>query len=500
MSFVTKEYLRDLNLLEKDEIIVGIILTLSAGVITAVIYYFSFSVTTLKEEDKKTIKPVVAQPKVSVEPSVVPVEAAATSALLKSQEHVVSMATPFLADYEATTASVLLTAHNYIASLPKAVDPFLASYEATTASNLLESQKYIDSIPTPVEPFLADYEATTASSLLTASEYISSMPKPPSPFLAKYEITTAANLLEASEYISNLPKPVKPFLANYEATSASVLLKATEYIENLPKPVEPFLADYEATTASGLLKANEYISNLPKPVEPFLAHYEATAASNLLEAGEYINNLPKPSTPFLAHYEATTACSLLDANEYINNLPKPVEPFLANYEATTANSLLEAQEYINSLSQTSLNRSSFSVSASPFQPSKDFIPSSPQVMLFSDPDSPADSEPETVVDDGSVFVMANNSFIPYDEKAWARAEKIQKQSQNHFPKMKSRCNYWPNCTNKHCKYWHPVKDCRMGDECTFAERCMFLHPSDYGLSHRKKKPHKQTKRTVSNVF
>jgi hypothetical protein len=43
MSFVTKEYLRDLNLLEKDEIIVGIILTLSAGVITAVIYYFSFS-------------------------------------------------------------------------------------------------------------------------------------------------------------------------------------------------------------------------------------------------------------------------------------------------------------------------------------------------------------------------------------------------------------------------------------------------------------------------
>lgn len=43
MSFVIKHYIRDLSTLDKEEIAIGIVLTLSAGVITAVIYYFSFS-------------------------------------------------------------------------------------------------------------------------------------------------------------------------------------------------------------------------------------------------------------------------------------------------------------------------------------------------------------------------------------------------------------------------------------------------------------------------
>ncbi|KAI9299740.1 hypothetical protein BJ944DRAFT_43376 [Cunninghamella echinulata] len=62
--------------------------------------------------------------------------------------------------------------------------------------------------------------------------------------------------------------------------------------------------------------------------------------------------------------------------------------------------------------------------------------------------------------------------------------KIDQQKQNYVPSMKSRCNWWPNCTNKNCKYFHPHQPCRYGDLCIYNERCMFLHPWDYEESYK----------------
>ncbi|KAF9567896.1 hypothetical protein EC968_003132 [Mortierella alpina] len=45
-------------------------------------------------------------------------------------------------------------------------------------------------------------------------------------------------------------------------------------------------------------------------------------------------------------------------------------------------------------------------------------------------------------------------------------------------KMKSRCRFWPNCTNKSCKFTHPSSPCRDPENCTFGDRCIFIHPSD----------------------
>ncbi|ORZ00921.1 hypothetical protein BCR43DRAFT_511861 [Syncephalastrum racemosum] len=61
----------------------------------------------------------------------------------------------------------------------------------------------------------------------------------------------------------------------------------------------------------------------------------------------------------------------------------------------------------------------------------------------------------------------------------SRIEMIEQQRQSYIPPMKSRCDYWPTCTNKNCKFRHPVKPCRAGDACSFGDRCMFLHPKDY---------------------
>ncbi|KAF7727219.1 hypothetical protein EC973_007917 [Apophysomyces ossiformis] len=71
----------------------------------------------------------------------------------------------------------------------------------------------------------------------------------------------------------------------------------------------------------------------------------------------------------------------------------------------------------------------------------------------------------------------------------SRAEKIDQQRQSYLPPMKSRCEYWPHCTNKHCKFWHPFKECRAGDDCTFGKRCMFLHAKDLEEPRKKRQSH-----------
>ena len=65
------------------------------------------------------------------------------------------------------------------------------------------------------------------------------------------------------------------------------------------------------------------------------------------------------------------------------------------------------------------------------------------------------------------------------KKSLTRIQLIEQQRQNHTPTVNARCNHWPRCTNKHCKYWHPFKMCRAGDSCYYGKKCMFVHPSDY---------------------
>ncbi|KAI8341468.1 hypothetical protein BC941DRAFT_207620 [Chlamydoabsidia padenii] len=75
------------------------------------------------------------------------------------------------------------------------------------------------------------------------------------------------------------------------------------------------------------------------------------------------------------------------------------------------------------------------------------------------------------------------------KKRMTRLEQIEQQRQNYVPSMKSRCNWWPNCTNHNCKYHHPTQPCRYGEYCIYNERCMFLHDWDY------EEPVRQTKQS-----
>ncbi|CAO0801921.1 unnamed protein product [Mucor circinelloides] len=64
------------------------------------------------------------------------------------------------------------------------------------------------------------------------------------------------------------------------------------------------------------------------------------------------------------------------------------------------------------------------------------------------------------------------------KKFLTREQLIEQQRQHHMPRSKARCSHWPHCTNNNCKFFHPYRACRAGDDCLFGDRCMFVHPND----------------------
>ncbi|CAO3563414.1 unnamed protein product [Mortierella alpina] len=51
-----------------------------------------------------------------------------------------------------------------------------------------------------------------------------------------------------------------------------------------------------------------------------------------------------------------------------------------------------------------------------------------------------------------------------------------------------RCRFWPKCTNKSCKFTHPTLPCRDPDNCTFGDRCLFVHPKDLNKRKEVRRP------------
>ncbi|OBZ88677.1 hypothetical protein A0J61_03281 [Choanephora cucurbitarum] len=406
-----------------------------------------------------------------------------------------------------------------IESKPIAVEPFLAHFEATAAFTALKAREYVASLPKPPKPFLANYEASTASYLLVSQVFAASLPKPPKPFLAAYEATTALHGLTTKKYIESLPKPPKPFLAAFEATTAHSLQASATYVASLPKMPKPFLAHYEATAAHTLLSSRNYITQLVKPDSAYVKSVQSIQKD-------------MKSVESLATYEATTAATAFVSKKYIESLvdsPEYVKPAPV-FEKSEQKGMEEKEEAEDeelssnsSVSEVSTSSLSSEVSVSDSKKvdnSKivDQANSSHRFNLSWDEIYSGDNNkrsiktvmsPSTVEESPKPWVSTtlciyypnctnkNCKFIhpgsdnnprpkpkrsatiaTEPKRIWTRHERIERQSQTHFPIWKSRCVHWPFCTNNHCKYSHPIKECRMGDQCTFMERCMFLHPSD----------------------
>ncbi|KAI7904781.1 uncharacterized protein BX663DRAFT_328036 [Cokeromyces recurvatus] len=70
------------------------------------------------------------------------------------------------------------------------------------------------------------------------------------------------------------------------------------------------------------------------------------------------------------------------------------------------------------------------------------------------------------------------------KKLLTREQLIEHQKQSYIPQSKSRCTHWPHCTNNNCKFFHPYKECRAGNDCVFGKKCMFVHPNDCIVTSR----------------
>ncbi|KAL7314391.1 hypothetical protein PS15m_005966 [Mucor circinelloides] len=448
-------------------------------------------------------------------------EATTAITALEAQRYVNSMPKapkPFLAAYEATTASTSLAASQYIAALPKAPKPFLAAFEATTAMALLEAEQFVAAMPKAPKPFLAAYEATTASVALEASQNIKK-------FVADLAYTEAVT--ESHERIVKSRKPVNPVLAAYEATAAQCTVAAQKHaatlvatedyqealkacrekqMENINKPAPSNnLSQYEITTATTISASREYINNLTSYSEYLDAMKSATAKLQDVITKEALPTI----TTNLASLEATTAYQLLQHQK--QQQQQHVESD-SDIEVEIEDNVLSSPSAISSVSSTTSSEIARGISnnekpsqisttdtTSQFDVSWDQMYANNNNKKPVAAESPKSAAPfmSTVectyypncTNKNCKFVHPGNENNPKPKRAatmdtvykkpWTKAERIERQSQTHFPTWKSRCVHWPYCTNNHCKYSHPIKECRMGEQCTFMDRCMFLHPSDF---------------------
>ncbi|KAI8642851.1 hypothetical protein BD408DRAFT_415720 [Parasitella parasitica] len=422
---------------------------------------------------------------------------------------------PFLAVFDATIASTLFVARKYIAALPKASEPCP------------------DARPMTSKPFLATYEATTASTQFEASQIIKDIVSAQAynqamnESLGNMEVKVAENI---------------HILADYEATTAhcaeaaqrnvASLVSSHDYITSLEAYQGKQSIDCPQAIEKTLEKKSLILGNSPfcdsftphETATPSTTSAPGTCASDLTSYGECLDGLKSSTcipqklkkkeaalpaiTTNLASLEATTAYHLLEQQK--QQYHDHVE-YYSDVEVEIKDNVLSSPSAFSSVSSTASSETGASGSRDndkflPTNTSKSqFDVSWDQMYASNNSKKPiVDESPKTAVPFISTveclyypnctnkkckFVHPGNDNNPKPKRAstidavskkpWTKAERIERQSQTHFPTWKSRCVHWPYCTNNHCKYSHPIKECRMGEQCFYRDRCMFLHPSDF---------------------
>ncbi|GAA5805950.1 hypothetical protein HPULCUR_011477 [Helicostylum pulchrum] len=286
--------------------------------------------------------------------------------------------------------------------------------------------------------------------------------------LAKNDVTPAPSSVtatpEAIKKVVGSPKP-----AVFNATKALILPKA-------PKPV---LAAHNTTTASITLKEREYINSLPKA--PKLTPVDANVARAVANAvSKSVSESPKPS---LAACNSTVASQLSQSEQSCqqdkagSNIEDNSSP--SSTAPTSSSSVHSGTNTFADTAAASVTASpAASSSASNEQQSNSNFYGTTWDKLFDE--SITNNKPLSL-NNTTVFNLNNAK-----NKERSREEKIHKQSQSHLSKMRNRCDYWPACTNKNCKFSHPTAPCRAGDECTFGKRCSYIHPKDLAEPPKKR--------------
>lgn len=47
----------------------------------------------------------------------------------------------------------------------------------------------------------------------------------------------------------------------------------------------------------------------------------------------------------------------------------------------------------------------------------------------------------------------------------------------HKASIQERCAFWPDCSKQSCQYIHPTVNCKSFPNCSFGDRCLYIHPT-----------------------
>ena len=406
---------------------------------------------------------------------------------------------PILAAYESTTASTVLEASQSIKSIVSAPEYSQAMTESLENIASIAARNTVAS-----NPVLAAFEATTASTILEASQSIKSIVSAPEYSQAMTESLENIASIAAKNIVAS-----NPVLAAFEATTASVEFKASQSIKSIVSTPEysqsmiesleniasiaaesivasnPFLALYESTTAHCTEAAQKYVATFihSKEYSKSIKSYQEKQNANCPEALQMaLKKEPtllsnSSSSDGLSQYELTTASTISASRNYVNNLTSHDEYLnalktttsnlqnvvtkevhstlttnLASLEATTAYQLLQHQQHVESDSDIEVEI-------------EDNVLSPPSAISSVSSTTSSENGTSGGIENKPLQINTLDNKSQFDV-SWDQMYSnnntksvVVESPKSAAPFMSTvDCTYYPNCTNKNCKFVHPGQE------------------------------------------
>ncbi|KAI8886522.1 hypothetical protein K501DRAFT_331161 [Backusella circina FSU 941] len=390
----------------------------------------------ISREIGTTIEPIV-QEEENKEPEIITEskkeEASSEGITLEKKEP-----SPVLAEFHATEAATLLASQTY------------SLQNATVNSIEVSTREVSDESPcSPEKVVKTDKKTDVGEDILenTSHEQVTSEPS-----LAGFHATEAATILANQTYsLDQTSKAPKIVMRNRVETSANLEISEKEDEKEIKKEEDAMQFIPEKSTV-------EICSNVSESKDQEVSTKENNAVKSD-EPKREISAIDQQAIPVVA--DASIAVKEETAT-HEEEKSSPVEQEVSKEEKILPSK--SAMQSIFAPIENNVNNGHH------FETMDDgYMRYNGNFQMYANP---------KMMTDFAIPSDITPSSQPREKRYLTRLEKIDRQVQSYSPRMKARCTFWPNCTNKNCKYWHPVKECRMGMDCTFKNKCMFLHPDD----------------------
>ncbi|KAF9434207.1 hypothetical protein BGZ76_008376 [Entomortierella beljakovae] len=240
---------------------------------------------------------------------------------------------------------------------------------------------------------------------------------------------------------------------------------------------QPSTVSFEENN-QGSIEVSENVKSEAKENQVYQAHNTEQPIKDWVQVDEVIKEEARENefgtstvqTSNVVQHEEEVEESSESTEERSATIPSSSSNTEVSIIAASSESVLPATVDVDHVEDTQTNetaksRTSLNTNAAVFTPS--WMPA-----------PPADPESQSLVMETDPSYEWSSSFNNGESMSQSQFYEQASLLENGRVKMKSRCRFWPNCTNKACKFTHPTLYCRDPENCTFGSRCNFIHPKD----------------------